>query len=210
MTEIPPEFQQKLLSALDTKSFIPVGNTLPRPIRCRIISSTGQDLIELFKESRFRIDLLHRLNTLEIKVPTLKERAEDIPMLVDVFVREYARETTKRVPTIKEGFYERLRGYDYPGNVRELKNIIERIFILYYEEQWTADILDNIYAFSRAGQLKGNLLQHDIQDLDKERIIEALKKTNGKQKTAAKLLSMTESTLCRKIKRYGIKYKSGL
>ncbi|MCB5264126.1 MAG: helix-turn-helix domain-containing protein, partial [Candidatus Cloacimonadaceae bacterium] len=82
---------------------------------------------------------------------------------------------------------------------------IERIFILYYEPIWSADILDNIDAFRRNKHLGGSLIEHNIKDLDKERIMEALRKTGGKQKTAAKLLNMSESTLCRKIKRYGIK-----
>ncbi|HOA30282.1 MAG TPA: helix-turn-helix domain-containing protein, partial [Candidatus Cloacimonadota bacterium] len=95
--------------------------------------------------------------------------------------------------------------YKFPGNVRELKNIIERIYILYYAPVWTGEILDNIDAFRRNKHLSGSLIDHNIKELDRERIIEALRKTGGKQKTAAKLLNMTESTLCRKIKRYGIK-----
>ncbi len=205
ISEIPQLFQQKLLNALDSKSYTPIGKKRAQTIRCRIISSTTQDLLELFKNGLFRMDLLHRLNTLEITVPPLRERKADIPLLVESFARDFSRETTKRVPQIKDAFYDRLGGYDFPGNVRELKNVIERIFILYYTPVWTADILDNIDIFKRNKHLSGSLLEHNIKELDKERIIEALRKTGGKQKTAAKLLNMTESTLCRKIKRYGIK-----
>jgi len=142
---------------------------------------------------------------LEISIPPLKERLEDIPVLVEHFARNFARETSKRLPRIRDSFYDRLNSYKFPGNVRELKNIIERIFILFYKPVWTAEILDNIDAFKRSIALRGSLINHNIKDLDKERIIEALQKTGGKQKTAAKLLNMTESTLCRKIKRYKIK-----
>ncbi len=205
ISEIPSEFQIKLLSVLDTRSFIPVGKANPIPIKCRIVSSTNQDTLEMFQSGKFRMDLLHRLNTLEINIPPLRERIEDVKPLVEKFARDFSRETTKRLPQIKDSFYDRLGSYKFPGNVRELKNIIERIFILYYAPVWTGEILDNIDAFRRNKHLSGSLIDHNIKELDRERIIEALRKTGGKQKTAAKLLNMTESTLCRKIKRYGIK-----
>lgn len=205
ISELPPDFQFKLLSALDAKSFTPVGKTQALPIQCRIISSTNRDQLEMLKKSQFRMDLLHRLNILEITVPPLRDRIKDIPLLVESFARDYSRETTKRLPQITDAFYDRLSEYQFPGNVRELKNIIERIFILYYTPVWTADILDNIDAFRRNQHLSGSLIDHNLKELDKQRIIEALRKTGGKQKTAAKLLNMTESTLCRKIQRYGIK-----
>lgn len=205
ISEIPHDFQAKLLWAMDTMKYNTVGKEDSKPIRCRLIASTNRDILELIKEDSLRLELLHRLNTLEISIPPLKERLEDIPVLVEHFARNFARETSKRLPRIRDSFYDRLNSYKFPGNVRELKNIIERIFILFYKPVWTAEILDNIDAFKRSIALRGSLINHNIKDLDKERIIEALQKTGGKQKTAAKLLNMTESTLCRKIKRYKIK-----
>ncbi|MCB5269352.1 MAG: sigma 54-interacting transcriptional regulator, partial [Candidatus Cloacimonadaceae bacterium] len=160
ISEIPDEFQHKLLSALDAKSYTPVGKTQSLPIRCRIISSTNRDPIDLLKQNRLRMDLLHRLNTLEIMVPPLRNRMEDIPLLVESFARDFARETTKRLPQINDSFYDRLSTYAFPGNVRELKNIIERIFILFYVPVWTADILDNVDAFRRNQHLSGSLIDH--------------------------------------------------
>lgn len=205
ISELPMDFQAKLLHALDTKSFRPVGKDSILPLDCKIIASTQKDTLQMLANNEFRLDLLHRLNTLEISIPPLRERMEDIPLLVEYFSRIFARETNKRLPQIKDSFFNRLNEYDFPGNVRELKNIIERIFILYYEPIWTADILDNINVFRHDHQLRGKLLDHNIKDLDRERIIEALAKTGGKQKTAAKLLNMSESTLCRKIKKYNLK-----
>lgn len=205
ISEIPMDFQAKLLWAIDTKTYSPVGKESTLPIKCQIIASTKRDVLELIKTDVLRLDLLHRLNTLEIIIPPLRERIEDIPLLVENFARNYARETSRRLPMIRDSFYDRLSHYKFPGNVRELKNIIERIFILYYEPVWTSEILDHIDAFRRGKHLSGSLIEHNIKDLDKERIIEALRKTGGKQKTAAKLLNMSESTLCRKIKRYNIK-----
>ncbi|MDI3504102.1 MAG: hypothetical protein PWP64_1038 [Candidatus Cloacimonadota bacterium] len=203
--DIPLDFQAKLLHAIDTKTYTPLGKDMPRDIKCRIIAATNHDTLQMLEEGKFRLDLLHRLNTLEIFIPPLRERLEDIPQLVEIFARNFARETSKRLPQIRDSFYERLSTYRFPGNVRELKNIVERIFILYYEPVWTAAILDNIDAFKRDKHLRGSLIEHNIKDLDKQRIIEALQKTDGKQKTAAKLLNMSESTLCRRIKRYKIK-----
>jgi len=161
--------------------------------------------MQMLEQGKFRLDLLHRLNTLEIAIPPLRERLEDIPLLVEIFTRNIARETSKRLPQISDGFFERLNQYSFPGNVRELKNIIERIFILYYKPVWSAEILDHIDAFRRNQNLSGSLVEHNIKDIDRERIIEALQRTGGKQKTAAKLLNMSESTLCRRIKRYKLK-----
>jgi len=205
ISELPLDFQAKLLRALDTKSYSPVGKDIWLPLDCKIIASTQKDTLTMLEKNEFRLDLLHRLNTLEIHIPPLKDRMEDIPLLVENFSRTFARETNKRLPQIKDSFYGRLTEYPFPGNVRELKNIIERIFILYYEPVWTADTLDNIDAYKRDRQLHGYLIEHNIKDLDRDRIIEALAKTGGKQKTAAKLLNMSESTLCRKIKKYKIK-----
>lgn len=209
ITELPEAFQNKLLNVLDAKSYTPLGKNKAQPIRCRIISGTNKDILDCLKENNFKMELLHRLNTLEISVPALRERKEDIPVLVEVFANEFARETSKRFPKIKDSFFKRLSNYDFPGNTRELRNIIERIFILHYSSTWTAEILDNIDVFKRDSVLRGSLLEHNVEDFDRQRIIEALRKTSGKQKAAAKLLNMTESTLCRKIKRYNIKSPAG-
>lgn len=205
ITELPEAFQNKLQSVLDAKSYIPLGKSQAQEIRCRIISGTAKDILKCLTQKKFKMELLHRLNTLEISVPPLRERKEDIPTLVEVFASEFARETSKRFPKIRESFFKRLSNYDFPGNTRELRNIIERIFILHYTAIWTADLLDYIDVFKRDSVLRGSLLEHNVEEFESQRIIEALRKTGGKQKTAAQLLNMTESTLCRKIKRYNIK-----
>lgn len=204
---LPLEFQAKLLEAIDTKSYVPVGKEKALPLLCKIIASTNQDTFKMLEKGKFRLDLLHRLNTLEIVIPPLRERKEDISIFVDNFARSFARETNHQLPQIQDSFYERLNKYSFPGNVRELKNIIERIFILYYEPTWTKDILNHIDAFSVERSLSATLVEHKIQDIDKIRIIEALRKCKGKQKDAAKLLNMSESTLSRRIKRYKLKAK---
>jgi DNA-binding NtrC family response regulator len=205
ISELPLDFQAKLLNAIDKQSFTPIGKEQAQNMRCKIIASTNHDTMQMLEQGKFRLDLLHRLNTLEIAIPPLRERLEDIPLLVEIFTRNIARETSKRLPQINDAFFERLNQYSFPGNVRELKNIIERIFILYYKPVWNAEILEHVDAFRRNQNLSGSLVEHNIKDIDRERIIEALQRTGGKQKTAAKLLNMSESTLCRRIKRYKLK-----
>lgn len=202
---LPQDFQAKLMQAIDTKSFVPVGKQAPLPLRCKIIASTNQDTLQILSKGKFQLDLLHRLNTLEIEIPPLRKRREDIPMFVENLARGLARETNNPLPQIQDSFYERLNEYSFPGNVRELKNIIERIFILHYKPIWTKDILNDIDAFNLDKKFGASLVEHNIQDIDKIRIVEALRKSGGKQKTAAKLLNISESTLSRRIKKYKLK-----
>ena len=107
--------------------------------------------------------------------------------------------------TSERTFYERIKTYSFPGNVRELKNIIERIFITKYTESWDASILDGIISTPRPRINSQNITADDLPNVEKEMIVAALTTTGGVQKQAAKLLNMTEATLCRRIKRYGIK-----
>ena len=204
---LPQDFQAKLLHAIQTKSYVPVGKETALPLLCKIICSTNQDTLHMLGKGKFMLDLLHRLNTLEIVIPPLRERKEDIPIFVENFARVFARETNHQLPQIQDSFFERLNKYSFPGNVRELKNIIESIFILHYEPIWTEEILNHIDAFTRDKKFSAALVEHKIQDIDKFRIIEALRKCKGKQKDAAKMLNLSESTLSRKIKRYKLKPK---
>lgn len=204
---LPMDFQAKLMQAIDTKSFVPAGKEKALPLSCKIIASTNKDTLQILSKGKFRLDLLHRLNTLEIDIPPLRERKEDIPIIVESLARGLASETNNPLPQIQDSFYERLNEYSFPGNVRELKNTIERIFILHYKPIWTKDILNNIDAFNLDKKFSASLVEHNIQDIDKIRIIEALRKSGGKQKTAAKLLNISESTLSRRIKKYKLKAK---
>lgn len=202
---IPLDFQKKLISVIDAKAFPDGPSNQSKPLLCRIIGSSRQDVLKMVKENRLSLDFLHRLNTLEIYVPSLRERKEDLRPLVESFARTFAMETGQKVPKIEDSFIERLQRYKFPGNVRELRNIIEQLFILHYRPVFHQDILDNIAALRDGKPMPDSLINHDIKDLDRDRIIEALIKCNGKQKDAAKLLNMSESTLCRRIKRYKLK-----
>lgn len=205
VSELPPEFQGKLLDAIDSKTIIPIGKGIGEIVECRIIASSKYDIMSLIQQDKFRLDLYHRLNSVEIFLPPLKDRIDDISLLVDFFVKHYANETSNHIPNLRKSFYERIKTYSFPGNVRELKNIIERIFITKYTESWDASILDGIISTPRPRINSQNITADDLPNVEKEMIVAALTTTGGVQKQAAKLLNMTEATLCRRIKRYGIK-----
>jgi DNA-binding NtrC family response regulator len=204
ISEMPIEFQAKLLRAIDTKRVIPVGKGKEVKINCKIIASSNHDIHELIKANKFRLDLFHRINTIEILIPPLRERPEDIPELLEHFVHRYALETNKAIPEIRQDFIDKLLRYPFQGNVRELKNIVERIFILFYEPVWGAEILNNLSSFITGDVLPQSRGIADLKNIERGMIIDALKKCNWKQSEAAKLLNLTESTLCRKIKRLQI------
>lgn len=155
----------------------------------------------MISRNEFRLDLFHRINTIEIFIPPLRNRTEDIELLVDHFVELFTLETKKPKPHITQSFIEKLKQYPFPGNVRELKNIIERLFILSNTQLWDADVLSFInlgYATFGHSGVHNKAKGFNEEDL----IIKALVQSGGKQKEAAVLLGMSESTLTRRIVKY--------
>ncbi|MBN2829166.1 MAG: sigma 54-interacting transcriptional regulator, partial [Candidatus Cloacimonetes bacterium] len=197
ITEMPFELQAKLLRAIETKKVLPVGSSEESSFDSRIISSSNRDIYEQMKNNEFRLDLFHRLNMIEIVIPPLRDRLDDIEPLVQHFIELHCKEMKVEKPVIERSFYERLRKHDFPGNVRELKNIIERLFILSDKSYWDETVLSFLRQASDSFK-SGMSNQPDEREL----IIKALVKTSGKQKDAAKLLKMTESTLTRRIAKY--------
>jgi formate hydrogenlyase transcriptional activator len=128
--ELPPETQAKLLRVLQEQEFEPVGSSQPRRVDVRLIAATNRNLEQAVGEGRFRSDLFFRVNVFPIRMPALRERREDIPLLVHFFVERLAREMGKQIETVPSRTMERLSAYDWPGNVRELQNIIERALVL--------------------------------------------------------------------------------
>jgi len=205
ISEMPIDFQAKLLRVLDSKTVIPVGKGTEISVDFRIISATNSDIQKLIHEHRFRLDLFHRISALEIYIPPLRDRMADMTELVDYFLEVFAMETNKGKPRITPDFLDKLKFYDYPGNVRELKNYIERLYILHYKPVWDASILDNIKGFQGDN---GNLsfpMGTDLKSAERIILINTLDRCGGKQSDAAKILNMTESTFSRKLKRLGIK-----
>ncbi|MDD4310318.1 MAG: sigma 54-interacting transcriptional regulator, partial [Candidatus Cloacimonetes bacterium] len=200
ITEMPSELQSKLLRVVETHLFTPVGSSEEIPYDSRIISSTNRNINDAISTNAFRLDLFHRLNTIEIYIPPLRERREDIEELLMHYTEQYAEQNNLSIPRITDAFVRDLQHYSFPGNVRELKNLVERLFILCGYECWTdADLINlNVINHTRISDVKG------WGNPEVERIIHALEQSRGKQKDAAKVLKISESTLCRRIAKFNL------
>ncbi len=201
IADMPIELQSKLLRVLETRAVTPVGGSQARAFDFRVISSTNRDLSRMIDQNSFRLDLYHRLNTIEIHIPPLRERPDDIPDLVQHYTQLMAKEMKLSVPLVEDSFYERLHQYQFPGNVRELRNIVERLLIMLSTNVWNAGTLDALPSVNvkRGFKAPGGHISR-VRDLQKNDIIDALQACGGKQKDAARRLGMSEPTLTRRIK----------
>lgn len=207
ISEMPLQLQVKLLRVIQEKELTPVGTTYSIPIDVRFLASTNRNLMTEISEGRFREDLYYRLNVVELHLPSLKERKEDIPFLADHFVNKYRTEMGKNIKGIEESASRALMNYEWRGEVRELENIIERSVIFCKRDFITKEDLPTyIYSNSNEIQLpdKPGALEDFVRKIEREYILKTLE-TNGfdKEKTA-KLLNLGLSTLYRKIKELGI------
>ncbi len=201
--ELPLPLQVKLLRALQEKTIRPVGAASEIPVDVRIISATNNDLQELVTQNRFRADLFYRLNVIQIIMPPLRDRVEDIPPLVEIFLSQLVEQIGSRVKGIGNAAMRALMAYRYPGNVRELKNILERSATLASGEQIELDDLPPaILTDDQAPIQTGTTLPDDGVDLDatlagleKKLIAQALDRSQGAQKPAAELLGITVRSL---------------
>jgi two-component system response regulator PilR (NtrC family) len=202
--EMPSATQVKLLRALQEREIIPVGGTQPIKIDCRLVAATNADLEKEVAEGRFRADLFYRLNVIPIKLPHLRQRRDDIPLLVDHFLKRYA--VNNPAKTINPEAMELLMKYDWPGNVRELENVMERALILDEGGIIGADDLPDKLRFGAAH--RGSLIIDSptltLEELEKEYILKVLSYTRWQKKKASDLLGINASTLYRKLIAYGV------
>jgi DNA-binding NtrC family response regulator len=203
--DMPVELQVKILRVIQDKIFERVGGEKSMKVDVRIIAATHQDLKEKILNGTFREDLYYRLNVVEIKVPPLRERKEDIPLLVDYFIKKYADYGEFKVKGISKKALDILLKYDYPGNIRELENLIQRILVICRREYIEADDIPyEIKIKSNNAVLKDNF-ESKIKNFEKKIILEALHKTKGNKMKAAELLKINRATLMAKMKKLKIK-----
>jgi two-component system response regulator AtoC len=209
--ELPMELQVKLLRALQEEEIRPVGGSHAIPIDVRIIAATVRDLDQEVARGRFRKDLFYRLNVLPLHLPPLRERAEDIPALVEHFVRDYARKHAvagMRVRGATPEAIDQLGRYSWPGNIRELENAVERAMVLCEGEYLTPALFsERIRAGSAAAATPaaGELsIKKSARALERQLIARALAKTGGNRTAASKLLEISHRALLYKIKEYGL------
>jgi len=198
IAELPLYLQAKLLHFIQDKRFERIGDTKIRKVDVRIIAATNKNLKALVSEGKFRADLYWRLNVVSIKIPPLRERKEDIPLLVKAFIEKFSKLHKKPIKGVSPEAMKILLSYNYPGNVRELENIIERAVVIS-----SGDYIES-------GDLPEELVctpdsEYTYQNDELQRIKEALRLANGNKTLAVKILGMHRTTLWRKLKGYGLK-----
>ena len=196
--------QAKLLSVLQSRQVTRVGSNKHKEIDIRLISATNLPIYDMVKENKFRQDLLYRINTIEIHVPALRERLEDVPALADHFLQVYSRKYSKNVRNISEAAMKRMQKYDWPGNVRELQHAIERAVIMSSGQILNPD--DFFLNANRSTGEEGNVTLEDyhLEEVEKILIRKVLKKHDGNITQAANELGLTRSSLYRRLEKYGL------
>ncbi|MFQ5441549.1 MAG: sigma-54-dependent transcriptional regulator [Thermodesulfobacteriota bacterium] len=204
--------QAKILRILQEQSFERVGGTELINVDVRVIAATNKDLKQEISRGSFREDLFYRLNVIPLHVPPLRERKEDIPLLIGHFLNEFSRQTTREVPEVERGAMEKLLSYNWPGNVRELKNLMERLVIMTPGNTITLeDLPDYISGTKSSGYsekiFNNSLLKEARRVFEKEFILRKLKSNGGNIARTAEAIGVERSHLYRKIKSYGIEYE---
>ena len=202
--ELTPGAQAKLLRVLEGQAFERVGGNVPIKVDVRVIAATNRPLEEAVRDGRFRQDLYYRLQVVQLDVPPLRERAEDVPLLADHFLKRFAVETGRRVTGLSAAAVRKLTAHTWPGNVRELRNVIERAValgagpVLDEADVWLSPL--DLTADSRAGYREASLAE-----VEKRHVLATLEHTAWNKSRAAEILGVERSTLDRKIKAYDLK-----
>ena len=205
--DLPAALQPKILRVLQEKEFEKVGSEKTIKVAVRVIAATSRNLEKLVSQDKFREDLYYRLNVIPILLPALKERGEDIPILIEYFLKKFNKENNRAV-VLDNNALQVLLNYDWPGNVRELENTIERLVVMSRSDKITASDLPIPLGIKRIkSQVESTSLTSDIEDIEKINILNALEKTGWVQAKAARLLGITPRQIGYKIKKYGIEDK---
>lgn len=205
--EMHIELQSKLLRVLETNEFIKVGDTKSTRVNVRIITATNRDLQQEVQDSKFREDLFYRLNVFTISLPSLNDRKKDIPLLANYFLHLFAQKTNPRIESMSTAFLDHLQQHNWKGNIRELKNVMERAVIMGDGPELSVDNLplefqqSNLAADNHRGH---SLSAFSLASVEKLHIQRVLNHTKGNKTEAAKLLNIGLTTLYRKIEEYGL------
>ena len=209
IADMPYALQAKLLRAIEENKIKRVGSNNEIPVNVRIISATNKNIDELINNNKFRIDLFHRINTIEINIPPLRERIEDIKPLLEHFIDSIARKKGKKAPGVSKALINKLTTYSFPGNVRELRNMVERAMILSDNNELMPEDFplrgEDVKQMKRSTG-SGTL---NLDDNEKDLIEQALKNADMNQTKAAILLGISRDAMKRKIKKFGIEIVKG-
>lgn len=196
--------QAKLLTVLQNRKVSRVGSNKDTSIDIRLICATNMPLYDMVKENRFRQDLLYRINTIEIEIPSLRDRMEDIPLLSNHFLKHYAEKYGKSVMKISEGAMSRMNKHPWPGNIRELQHAIERAVILANSSVLQPEDFTFSTSSTKESEQPLNLDQFNLDEVEKLLIRKVLKKYNGNITQAASELGLTRSSLYRRLEKHGL------
>jgi transcriptional regulator with GAF, ATPase, and Fis domain len=200
--ELSLDLQAKLLRVLQEGEFSPVGSSRVRKVDVRVIAATNRDLRQLVRDGRFLEDLFYRLYVVPVLVPPLRERIDDIPMLVDYFVDKHSTRNGKIIQTVEDGVVERLQAYGWPGNVRELENTIERAVVLSTGSTLTREVVTmDVGVDGAAGAVPSLMLRQNVEWVERETIRRALQMSPLKRQ-AARLMGISPRALSHYLAKY--------
>lgn len=206
--DMVPSCQAKLLRVLEDGIVIPVGSNKPVVVNVRVISATNQDLTKLIEEKKFRQDLYFRIKGVSIPLPALRDRSEDIPSLADFFLKEAISETGSKVTGITAPAMDILKGFDWPGNIRQLKNCVRTMVVMAESDSLdVSDIPPDIFPrrqLTAGTKSAADLAGMSLNEIEKQAIIDTLTLTGNNREKAAKILGIGQRTLYRKIKEYNL------
>jgi PAS domain S-box-containing protein len=200
--DIPASLQVKLLRVLQERIYEPLGSNVPVKADVRIIAATNRDLQTLVEQGLFRDDLYYRLNVVKLLLPPLRERKEDIPMLCEHFIKTFRARQNKEITGLSEPAMEILLKYNFPGNIRELENIIEYAFILCHGGLIMPSHLPEPLAPKEPGGEQGQVTPRSLDDIEKQAILAALERNNWRKLMTCRELGISKDTLRRKIRKY--------
>jgi transcriptional regulator with PAS, ATPase and Fis domain len=203
--DIPLSLQAKLLRVVEEKKFTPLGGTDVVKVDVRIVSASNRDLEHMVAAGTFRKDLFYRLNVVKLEVPPLRDRPEDIPILIKHFIGQFNKKNYRTIEGVSTNYLEILENYTFPGNVRELENIIEHAFVMCRGNKIRRDHLPS-YLLKSSPRKESPIrsIEHAFNQMEKETILKVLERHQGNRSAAADELGMHRTTLWRKLRRMGI------
>ncbi len=211
VAELPLHMQVKLLRTIQEKTVRPVGSTNELPVDVRILSATHQDLSALVREGKFRQDLFYRINVIEIHVPSLRERSEDIPLLMEHILSQIGSKTGQEITNLSREALSKLQSYNFPGNIRELENILERALTLAEGEVILPEDLHLkgmvVRPEHEGSETNAGSLEHQLDDVERNAILDVLEQTRWNRTAAAKILGLSLRALRYRLEKLGLANK---
>jgi transcriptional regulator with PAS, ATPase and Fis domain len=208
ISEMPVSLQVKLLRTLEERKIKPVGGDKEISVDVRIISATNKNLKEMIDNEKFRLDLYHRLNTVVINIPPLRERKEDLKPLLNHFIRYFSTKKNLPIPDIDPDIYKEINNYHFPGNVRELRNMVERAMILSKDNHLR--VSDFFISQNGHTPVAESTINFNLEQTERKLITLALKECDYNQVKAAELLGISRDALKRKRQKFGISVKKSI